>query len=173
MQLRALLLIVCLISSPLISNQLAFAETATTKRGLITTTTCPYSCQDAGLHQANCREWQSGDVCEIEDFSQAPGHRSLIKAPTVVATNRQPKPRAWRDGNGTWLTVNTNGASGGAELAKSNARGLVTTSACPYDCRRAGLESKFCREWQEGETCHVEDLLQAPGHRTLVSAVKD
>ena len=161
MYVRMVLLIVCVFS-----NLPAQAEAPRQQRGLVTTASCPYSCQDAGLDKSNCREWQSGAVCEIEDFTQAPGHRSLIKAPAVSGNKAQPKPRTWRDGNGTWLTVSTNQAT---EPLKPNARGLVTTSLCPYDCKRAGLDPKFCREWREGETCHVEDLLQAPGHRSLVS----
>lgn len=60
----------------------AFAESASTegsRRGLVTSTQCPYSCQTAGLTPDNCREWQVGDKCMVEDLTQAPGHRSMIR----------------------------------------------------------------------------------------------
>jgi len=36
--------------------------------------------------------------------------------------------------------------------------GLVTSRACPYSCETRRLPKSVCRDWQEAETCYVEDL---------------
>ncbi len=48
------------------------------KRGLITSSTCPYSCKDEGLSKKECKDWQKGTRCYVEDYTQAPGHRTRV-----------------------------------------------------------------------------------------------
>ncbi len=121
------------------------------RRGLITTSACPYSCRDAGIPKDQCRESRSGDACEVEDFSQPPGHRSVVRVNASAFLQAEPKP------------------ANAAQSDNIERRGLVTSSSCPYTCSIAGISAQSCREWRNGDTCYVEDLLQAPGHRSRVS----
>ena len=155
------------------------AAAESNRRGLITSSTCPFTCGDLGLKPESCREWEAGDSCFVEDLSQAPGHRSLMRVPgaagpeAAVHEASGARGRMRRDTEGTWITL-TNGEARG-DVARNpskpvdpSARGLVTTAPCPYSCESAGLPSESCREWRDGERCHVEDLLQAPGHRSAI-----
>lgn len=56
-------------------------QSTTGRRGLVTSARCPYTCADAAVPAEDCREIQSGDTCSVEDFRQAPGHRSMIAVP--------------------------------------------------------------------------------------------
>lgn len=114
------------------------------RRGLITTASCPYTCQMAGVSTNVCKEWRAGDTCYVEDLSQAPGHRSVVRIPggRDQASDERLRPKA-----------------------SLNKRGLITSSSCPYDCARARVSPEFCREWQADGLCYVEDFTQAPGHR--------
>lgn len=114
------------------------------RRGLITSAPCPYTCADAKLSSDVCREHRSGDTCQVEDLTQAPGHRSLLRVPATLA------------------------AAAPSAAADAGRRGLVTSASCPYGCKEAGLSPEICREHRSGDTCQVEDLSQAPGHRTLI-----
>lgn len=49
------------------------------RRGLVTTSSCPYSCADAGVPKADCRSYQTGTSCSVEDLRQGPGHRSMLR----------------------------------------------------------------------------------------------
>ena len=149
---KSLLLIICVMT--LVSSALAQSEQG--KRGLITTAACPYSCKDAGIEQSQCRESKSGDTCEVEDLSQPPGHRSLVR---LNAASTMANTAAEQSSN----------TSNSAELSKTTRRGLVTSSVCPYNCRMARIPENSCRQWQEGDKCFVEDLNQPPGHRSRVS----
>lgn len=111
------------------------------RRGLVTTAPCPYSCKSAGLPAESCREFKDGDKCTVEDFTQPPGHRSLLRLPPANA------------------------------VLSSGRRGLITSSSCPYDCATANVSAPLCREWTDGEKCYVEDLSQPPGHRSRARLV--
>ena len=124
----------------------AAAKAEDKRRGLVTSTQCPYTCSDARIPAEDCRERQRGGVCEVEDLRQAPGHRTLYRTRGAAA----------------------GAAARAAERRSPNARGLVTSAACPYSCRDARIPADSCREWQAGDRCFVEDLRQAPGHRTLM-----
>ena len=63
---------------------LAFAEGSAgssepNRRGLITSSNCPFSCLDLGLKSDNCRQWTSGSKCYVEDYTQPAGHRSMFR----------------------------------------------------------------------------------------------
>ena len=122
----------------------------TNRRGLITTAPCPYSCREAGIPQDVCRESKDGNVCQVEDLSQPPGHRSLFRV--KAAEYAAPIEKAAQPSQPT-----------------ADRHGLITSSACPYDCKIAGVPADLCREWSDAEKCYVEDLSQPPGHRSRVS----
>ncbi len=154
----------------LLTASVALADSAG-RRGLITSSDCPFTCRDLGLKSDTCREWEAGDSCFVEDLTQAPGHRSLMRVPGAPSSKPSARGRMRRDTEGTWITLTKGEAKGDAPAAAPapGKRGLVTTAPCPFSCASAGLEAANCREWQDGDSCHVEDLLQAPGHRTAVS----
>lgn len=131
-------------------------------RGLVTTAACPLTCEELRVPKDSCRTWQSGNDCSVEDLSQAPGHRTLFRVPNSMPVGYPSQAVNQRTPEGT--LVNLSEAQGKAQL---NSRGLVTTAACPYSCRQARLPKDACREWQEGGLCHVEDLSQPPGHRSM------
>lgn len=135
--LSILLLLICAVTD----------SVAEGRRGLVTTTSCPFTCEDAGLTSDVCKERRVGDKCQVEDMTQAPGHRSMIKVPAS-------KQRA---------SMNQE-----APAADDSRRGLITSSRCPFTCADLGVPNADCREKQMGDTCQVEDLRQAPGHRSLV-----
>lgn len=128
----------------LIIPRVTFAEE---RHGLVTSGPCPLTCKQSGLSADSCREWQVGDTCNVEDFTQPAGHRSMIKVPTgdIIAQNES-----------------------GGQVGAGTRRGLVTSSTCPYTCKNANVPKDFCREWTEGTNCYVEDFSQAPGHRTMI-----
>lgn len=145
------------------------------KRGLITSAECPYSCISAGLPADTCRDWRKFDRCFVEDLTQAPGHRTLARLPQGSAPAApQAGSKSYRDPNqtGTWVKIpktdfRPQDSGGNAQLRADGPRGLVTSAACPYSCKAANLSPDVCREWRTADTCYVEDLTQAPGHRTL------
>lgn len=113
------------------------------QRGLVTSGTCPLTCKRLAVPSEVCREWQAGERCFVEDLSQPPGHRSVaLVRPSmqVAATSNQDSER----------------------------RGLVTSAACPFTCKDAGVPKEYCRESKVGSMCQVEDLSQAPGHRSMI-----
>lgn len=124
-------------------------------RGLVTSAPCPYSCMDEGLTKDVCRERQLGTICEIEDFTQAPGHRSMIRVPKADVDNMSKPQRLGQ-------------SSAPVPARVPGRRGLVTSAQCPYSCKDAGLTAEECQEMQLGEVCQIEDFTQAPGHRSLV-----
>lgn len=152
----------------------ADAVAESNRRGLITSSSCPFTCSDLGLKADRCREWEAGDSCFVEDLSQAPGHRSLMRVPVATsAVAPTARGRMRRDTEGTWITLTNAEVRGDvtqkpARPADPAARGLVTTAPCPFSCQSAGLPQESCREWRDGDSCHVEDLLQAPGHRSAL-----
>lgn len=136
------------------------AETPTRSHGLVTSAPCPYSCMDEGLTKDVCRERQLGTICEVEDLTQAPGHRSMIRVPKADVDNMSAPQRLEHS------------------LEHSSApmpgrRGLVTSSHCPYSCKDAGLTVSECQEMQVGDVCQIEDFTQAPGHRSLVRVPRE
>lgn len=153
----------------------AGAEQAGARRGLITTASCPFDCAMAGVAKDSCRSWQAGDECYVEDLSQGPGHRSLLVLPEGMRAPASAAMRGGmrRDGQGTWITVpraeGRRGSAAALPPVESGKRGLVTTAQCPYGCAAAGVPESHCRSWTDGDLCYVEDLLQAPGHRSMLS----
>ena len=139
----------------------AVAEEQTTpkekRRGLITSGACPLGCKDFNLPANLCREFRSGDKCSVEDFSQPPGHRSMIR----VRDSQYKKSWSEKD----------------KQSLKMKRRGLITTASCPYTCKDAGAPKGLCRESRSGDLCRVEDFSQVPGHRSMirvpVAAYKD
>ncbi len=62
--------------------------------------------------------------------------------------------------------------SGQTALAQTQELGLVTSRPCPYSCVTRGLPKSMCRDWNEGDTCYVEDLTKpASGGLTGGSSV--
>lgn len=57
----------------------------TKRRGLITTSLCPYNCKSEGLSSESCRSWEEYGRCFVEDFTQAPGHRTRVEIPKTGA----------------------------------------------------------------------------------------
>lgn len=147
------------------------------RRGLVTSAACPFTCEDARVPREFCRERSNGVHCEVEDLSQPPGHRSMIRIPASAVTpvDGAPVDGAPVDGApqpvGSSLvgssSVGSDSAARPAESA-ANRRGLVTSAACPYSCALAKLPSDLCREWSSGDKCFVEDFTQAPGHRSMI-----
>ena len=43
------------------------------KKGHVTVSPCPHSCQTRGIPKNICRDWREGNACYVEDLSQAPG----------------------------------------------------------------------------------------------------
>lgn len=157
------------IFAALISSSPVFAKPETA-RGLVTTATCPFSCRDAGVPVEFCRQSQNGSKCTVEDLRQAPGHRTMYRMNSSTKATADLQKKEWRDSNGTWANIPAEGAATATNKPKSGERGMVTSAKCPYDCQMAGLASDICRQWRSGSTCHVEDLTQAPGHRTMYRA---
>ncbi len=50
-------------------------------RGFITSSTCPFSCAQAGVPKDFCVERQNGNSCEVEDMRQGPGFQTLMRVP--------------------------------------------------------------------------------------------
>jgi len=123
-------------------------QSAISRRGLVTSSSCPFSCLDLGLSADKCRQWTSGSKCYVEDYTQPAGHRSMVRVKPeqyIAPSSKKQSPRS-----------------------ALNRRGLVTSSRCPYDCRHTGLTKDLCREWRAGNTCYTEDFTQVPGHRTMI-----
>ncbi|MCB0346796.1 MAG: hypothetical protein KDD66_16890 [Bdellovibrionales bacterium] len=135
------------------------AESSGERRGLVTTAACPYSCKDAGLNSQDCAERRVGDSCQIEDFTQPPGHRSMVR----VGKDAAPEAQNFSNARAKETTL----------MVDPDRRGLITSSTCPYTCKDAGLQMNVCRESRVGDTCRIEDFTQPPGHRTLVRVAKD
>lgn len=132
------------------------------RRGLITSSTCPFNCRNLNLPSNLCKDWQSGNTCYVEDFTQVPGHRSMIRIPTEAFMSDDAPPTK---------PVEPQSQSRGRMKSSSqqgSRRGLVTSAQCPYSCRNVGVSKNLCREWSEGTKCFVEDLTQVPGHRSLI-----
>jgi hypothetical protein len=141
------------------------------RRGFVTSTSCPYTCGDAKIPEEHCRERRVGNRCEVEDLRLGAGHQSMIRIP--LSAYRIPG----RGGNTTTSTspatlgAGKKGANSKSSYASStlaNRRGMITSARCPYSCKSAGVPSGFCKEWSSGEKCFVEDLTQAPGHRSMI-----
>ncbi len=116
-------------------------------RGLVTTGPCPLTCRELGVPAESCREVQvNAQECEVEDFSQVPGHRSMVRVGKNLITQAEEE------------APGTNG----------NRRGLITSSPCPYSCKIARVPESLCHEWTAGNTCYVEDFSQPPGHRSRI-----
>jgi len=137
------------------------------KRGFVTTSTCPYSCKDAGVPATYCKTWKRGRNCSVEDLRKGPGHQSVIK---FFSAKRQlnNKKRSFRGIDGTWITLNRKEARSRKKGALFK-NGMVTSASCPFNCKIAGISPEFCREKRIGNTCQVEDLRQPPGHQSMVS----
>lgn len=35
--------------------------------------------------------------------------------------------------------------------------GKIIKKECPFNCKKAGIEKKYCREWQKDGKCFIED----------------
>lgn len=46
--------------------------------------------------------------------------------------------------------------------SRSERRGEVTSSSCPYSCKTQGIPKKHCRDWKSEGLCYVEDLRRSP-----------
>lgn len=137
------------------------------RHGLITSAACPYTCSDAHVSKGDCRQWQVGEVCFVEDLLQAPGHRSMFRLRgSAVGAAVEDRSRSVRTTDGTWLTVGGRGEA--HSEVPLNSRGLVTTANCPLSCRDLGVPEKACREWKAGGLCHIEDLRQGAGHQSML-----
>lgn len=44
-------------------------------RALITSGACPYNCATEGLDSTNCRDWQLGQTCYVENFANSKKHK--------------------------------------------------------------------------------------------------
>lgn len=64
-----------------ISRSVEQSKDGTRGRGLVTSSSCPYSCKTAKVAAEQCREWTDGEKCYVEDLGQPAGHRSRVKAP--------------------------------------------------------------------------------------------
>ncbi len=135
----------------------AHSESPGSRRGLVTTANCPYTCAEAGLSSQNCVERKVGNKCQIEDFTQPAGHRSMARVNREEARSSNVNSRAKQ----TTLMV------------EPGRRGLITSTNCPYTCKDAGLQKNVCQESRVGNTCRIEDFTQPPGHRTLVRLAED
>ncbi len=137
----------------------------TTRRGLITTGSCPLTCGDLGVVAEFCRESRIGNKCSVEDLSQPPGHRSVALVPRKSRVARRSSTIIE---NSTVFSEPEKGLSPNAAVNDPKRRGLVTTSSCPFTCEDAGVPADSCREKQVGSRCTVEDLRQPAGHRSMV-----
>lgn len=128
------------------------AEAPDGRRGLVTSGQCPLTCRRLGVDPENCREWQQGTKCMVEDFTQPAGHRSVINvSPQDMIIEQKPKKEETQ-----------------TDALLEGRRGLVTSASCPYNCAIAGIPQDNCREWQQGNTCMVEDFMQPAGHRSML-----
>ncbi|MCB0336899.1 MAG: hypothetical protein KDD62_11365, partial [Bdellovibrionales bacterium] len=138
------------------------SSTQAMRRGLVTSAPCPLSCKDLGVPQEQCRSWQQGDRCLVEDLGQPAGHRSMARVrPGEYADSRSAAPRQ--------AGASSSGAAWPSVAAGDGRRGLVTSSTCPYTCKMARVPAEMCREWKQGDVCMIEDFGQVPGHRTRVA----
>lgn len=151
---------VALSFSLILTNRSALAQVES-RRGFITSSRCPFTCKDAAVPESDCRESRRGDICDVEDLRQPPGHRTvfrtrvpIVKAPSVDANEVDSQP-SFQD------------RSQEIDASKTATRGLITSGACPLDCKSINIPQEYCREWRTGDRCYVEDLSQAAGHRTL------
>jgi len=128
------------------------------RRGLVTSSTCPFDCRNLNLSSDLCREWQSGDKCFVEDFTQVPGHRSMIRVPTsaFIAPTQ------------TSSFQKKNQSRARMARPEASRKGMITSAECPYSCESAGVPSSLCQDWSDGVKCYVEDFTQVAGHRSMV-----
>ena len=57
-------------------------------------------------------------------------------------------------------------------MTYAQSQGLVTSRACPYSCKSAGLKKGKCRDWREGNRCFVEDLTKKPAKQVASNTVQ-
>ena len=105
---------------------------------LVRSRPCPFSCRSEGIDKRHCKDWRRGNTCYVEDLRKN-------KRKKAKKANRRPQQSA----NPT-TSRNTYGRA-------IYPRGVVTARNCPYSCRTEGLSKAFCRDWQRGNTCYVED----------------
>ncbi len=157
----------CLPLFALLFHNSEVARAEGSKRGFITSSSCPLSCADAGVAKNQCKSWREGNKCMVEDFSRAPGHQSVLKF-FSAKRQLQNKKRSFRGIDGTWITL-TKAEANNRKSTPLFKHGMVTSSPCPFNCAMAGISKKYCREKKVGNTCQVEDLRQPPGHQSLIS----
>lgn len=130
------------------------------RRGLVTSSKCPFDCRNLNLASDLCREWESGDTCYVEDYTQVPGHRSMIRVPTSAFS--APTKSS---------SVSQQQASeqrGRMARPEASRKGMITSAQCPYSCKSAGVPENLCQDWSDGVKCYVEDFTQVPGHRSMI-----
>lgn len=96
----------CILVIFIFSSQVVLAEELGTKRGLVTSSQCPYSCKDTDIPLEFCRDYQLGTTCRVEDLRMEPGHRTLIRTKntskkSVISNGIKTR----RDIDGTWITL--------------------------------------------------------------------
>ena len=77
-------------------------------RGLVTSKPCPYSCATEGIPRIDCRDWNHGDVCFIEDFrypqgnpNDSNGNGGTAIGGVFIGSNTQP-PSNPQQNSGRW-----------------------------------------------------------------------
>lgn len=143
-----------------------WAEEVSPQRGLVTSSSCPLSCGELGVPRENCKEWSAGDRCFVEDTRSPAGHRSLAKVRGQLASSAVGVGSVGSENMGRPAEVSLSEVPNGSD--NTSRRGLVTSSQCPFTCEDAGVPRDQCREYQGADVCRVEDLRQAPGHRSMV-----
>lgn len=149
----------------IISSNSAVAESA--RRGLVTSGLCPLSCEDLGVPLNSCKEWSAGQKCFVEDMRSPAGHRSVAIVSPIKGAAVLPKSEIKKPLEDSTMSTTEDSSNNLASIDDSR-RGLITSSSCPYTCLQAGVPAQDCRESKTGSTCSVEDLRQAPGHRSLL-----
>ncbi len=138
-------------------------------RGMITSSRCPLSCADLALPEGFCRSWRAGDVCYVEDYTQPPGHRSMIRLPPTSQKPGQTSSKRRSSLSGMASGQGISGQRGRMENQTSDKRrGFVTSTSCPFSCRDAKIPQEHCRERRVGNRCEVEDLRLGAGHQSMI-----
>ena len=145
----------------LITDATAFHSNAEDRRGMITSSNCPLTCEDLQVPRNACKERLDGLNCIVEDLRQPAGFQTLVRVRGGQVVEQEPEAPA--------VLPKTNPVP---SQGKNQGRGFITSSSCPFSCAQAGVPKEFCVERRNGASCEVEDLRQGPGFQTLMRVPK-
>ncbi len=137
---------------------------ADSRRGLVTSGSCPLTCNDLRIPAADCKERTVGTECQVEDLRQPAGFQTVVQVGSGANKASVGLPGQMSGG----LPAKTVSSQNAAATRESGQRGLVTSSNCPLSCGDLAVPSHQCEERALGSSCEVEDFRYGPGHQTLI-----